>query len=107
MSKASEQAGSAADRVPVLEDEPAPTRFFVGAPDQYVANPAWWAKVAFLAVAMLNIAWFETRLGKPMLLLPGDVDTPLSFKVAGAVSIASWALVLYWGRMLPFIGNAF
>ena len=81
--------------------------FFIGAPDQYMTNPAWWAKAAFLAVAMLNIAWFETRLGKPMLTLPAHIDTPVSFKVAGAVSIASWALVLYWGRMLPFIGNAF
>jgi hypothetical protein len=81
--------------------------FFIGAPDQYMTNPAWWAKVAFLAVAMLNIAWFETRLGKRMLTLPAHIDTPVSFKVAGAVSIASWALVLYWGRMLPFIGNAF
>jgi hypothetical protein len=24
-----------------------------------------------------------------------------------AVSIASWAAVLYFGRMLPFLGNAF
>jgi hypothetical protein len=81
--------------------------FLIGAPDQYLANPAWWAKVAFLAVAMLNIAWFETRLGQQMLALPGGIETPTSFKVAGAVSIAAWAMVLYWGRMLPFIGNAF
>ena len=81
--------------------------FFIGAPDQYMTNPAWWAKVAFLAVAMLNIAWFETRLGKEMLALPDGVDPPVSFKVAGAVSIAAWGMVLYWGRMLPFIGNAF
>lgn len=29
--------------------------FFVGAPDQYVHNPAWWAKVAFILIAGLNI----------------------------------------------------
>ena len=81
--------------------------FFVGAPDQYINNPAWWGKVLFLVVAMLNIAWFETRLGRRMLALPANVDTPASFKVAGVVSIASWFMVLYWGRMLPFIGNAF
>ena len=27
--------------------------------------------------------------------------------LAGAVSMGSWFLVLYFGRMLPFIGNAF
>jgi hypothetical protein len=83
------------------------TMFFVGAPDQYVQNPAWWGKVSFLAVAMLNIAFFETRLGSRMLSLPDGHDTPTSFKVAGAISIASWFMVLYLGRMLPFIGNAF
>ena len=25
--------------------------FFVGAPDQYIHNPAWWAKVAFILIA--------------------------------------------------------
>lgn len=81
--------------------------FFVGAPDQYIDNPAWWAKVLFLLVAIVNIAIFETRHGKQMLAMTADAGTPASCKVAGAVSLASWAAVLYFGRMLPFIGNAF
>ena len=81
--------------------------FFIGAPQQYIDNPAWWAKVAFLAVAMLNIAFFETTQGRRMLLLTDAEETPASFKVAGAVSLASWLAVLYFGRMLPFIGDAF
>jgi hypothetical protein len=81
--------------------------FFVGAPDQYIDNPAWWAKVLFLLVAIVNIAVFETKHGKTMLAMTAEAETPTSFKVAGAVSLASWAAVLYFGRMLPFIGNAF
>lgn len=81
--------------------------FFVGAPDQYIPNPAFWGKLFFLAVAMINIAFFETRLGRKMLTVDAGDDTPLSFKITGAVSIASWFLVLYFGRMLPFIGTAF
>jgi hypothetical protein len=81
--------------------------FFIGAPAQYIQNPAWWGKVFFLGVAILNIAFFETRLGSRMLSLPDGEDTPTSFKIAGAVSILSWFMVLYMGRMLPFIGNAF
>jgi hypothetical protein len=81
--------------------------FFVGAPEQYIDNPAWWAKVLFLAVAMINIAFFETTQGRRMLLLTAGEDTPVSFKVAGAVSLGSWLAVLFFGRMLPFIGNAF
>jgi hypothetical protein len=81
--------------------------FFIGAPQQYIENPAWWAKVLFLAVAMLNIAFFETTQGRRMLLLTAEEETPVSFKVAGAVSLGSWLAVLYFGRMLPFIGDAF
>lgn len=83
------------------------TLFFVGAPEQYIENPAWYGKLAFLFVAMLNVAVFETTQGKRILTLAAGADTPARFKVAGAVSMASWFLVLYFGRMLPFIGNAF
>jgi hypothetical protein len=83
------------------------TLFFVGAPDQYINNPAWYGKLLFLCVAMINIAVFETRHGKRMLSVPAGEDTPVSFKIAGAVSMGSWFLVLYFGRMLPFLGNAF
>jgi hypothetical protein len=83
------------------------TLFFVGAPGQYINNPAWYAKLSFLLVAMINVAVFETRQGRRMLTLASGVNTPVSFKIAGAVSIGSWFLVLYFGRMLPFIGNAF
>ena len=83
------------------------TLFFIGAPNQYINNPAWYAKLAFLAVAMINVAVFETRQGRRMLTLAANENTPVSFKVAGAVSIGSWFLVLYFGRMLPFLGNAF
>src|SRR4051794_17189625 len=49
--------------------------FFVGAPDQYITNPSWWAKVACLLVATINVAVFETRHGKELLSLPADADT--------------------------------
>lgn len=83
------------------------TLFFVGAPGQYIDNPAWYGKLLFLAVAIINVVVFETRQGTRMLTLAAGQPTPTSFKVAGAVSMGSWLMVLYFGRMLPFIGNAF
>ena len=83
------------------------TLFFIGAPGQYIDNSAWYYKLLFLAVAILNIVIFETKQGKRMLALAAGQDTPASFKIAGAVSMGSWLMVLYFGRMLPFIGNAF
>jgi hypothetical protein len=39
--------------------------------------------------------------------MTAEESTPASFKIAGAVSIGSWLAVLYFGRMLPFLGNTF
>ena len=83
--------------------------FFVGAPDQYIHNPAWWTKVAFILIAGLNILAFElSPHAKALVQAVGAGDnTPLRLKFAGGISLFSWFAVLYFGRMLPFIGNAF
>jgi hypothetical protein len=81
--------------------------FFIGAPDQYVNNVAFYAKVAFLIVAGLNAGFFETRYGATVVASDAVTDTPGAYKTIAAVSIVSWFLVIYWGRMLPFVGNAF
>jgi len=81
--------------------------FLIGHPEQYVHNVAWWAKVSFLAIAGLNALVFERTLA-PDLLEQGDLeDTPIGAKAVGFVSLVAWIGVLYWGRMLPFIGGAF
>lgn len=81
--------------------------FFIGTPHQYVGNVAWWAKVFCLVLAGLNAVLFEKTVGARTMNLGAGDDTPRSAKIVGAVSLVSWLGVLYWGRMLPFIGNAF
>ena len=81
--------------------------FLVAAPDQYIANLAWWPKVFFIVVAGLNVLMFEVTQKSTLANLPPGQDTPPVFKVMGGVSIVSWFMVLFWGRMLAFIGNAF
>ncbi len=81
--------------------------FFIGTPEQYVTNVAFGMKLLFLAISGLNVLYFETRHGHRLLTLADGEPMPAAFKVAGAVSLASWMMVLYWGRMLPYIGNAF
>lgn len=81
--------------------------FLIGAPDQYVTNPAWWAKVAALVLAGANAGIFESTMGGAALAIPAGGDTTGGMKAVGAVSLLSWLGVLYWGRMLPFIGSAF
>lgn len=80
--------------------------FFIGAPNQYIANSSWWLKVLFLVIAGLNILAFETQRSRILAMEPGD-NTSAVAKTIGAVSLVSWFMVLYWGRMLAFLGNAF
>jgi hypothetical protein len=37
---------------------------------------------------------------------PGQ-DAPLGAKITAAVSLFLWVGVMFWGRMLPFLGTAF
>jgi hypothetical protein len=81
--------------------------FLIGHPEQYAHNVAWWAKVGFLAAAGVNALAFETRVAARAMAASDGADTPIAAKAVGAVSLIAWFGVLYWGRMLPFIGSAF
>ena len=79
--------------------------FVTGTPEQYGANVSFLWKIIFLVIAGLNLLYITVFEG------PWHVDAgkqaPLRVKVAGATAIVSWVLVMYFGRMLPFLGNAF
>jgi hypothetical protein len=82
--------------------------FFIGAPHQYIKNVAFFFKMLFLVIAGLNVLLFYvTGIVKKVESIGPGVDAPMSAKVISAVSLFSWFMVLYWGRMLPFVGNAF
>ena len=81
--------------------------FFVGAPEQYINNPAFYIKIFFLIVANFNAVYFEAIYRRQIETRQLDAARPISVKVIAVVSIVSWLFVIYWGRMLPFIGNAF
>jgi len=81
--------------------------FLIGHPEQYAHNVAWWAKVAFLAAAGVNALVFETMVAGRAMAVADGADTPIAAKAIGFASLIAWFGVLYWGRMLPFIGGAF
>ena len=81
--------------------------FFIGHPEQYAHNPAWWWKVGFLSLAGINALIFQVVVGKQTVGLRAGASTPFAAKTIGAVSLISWFAVLYFGRMLPFLGGAF
>ncbi len=54
-----------------------------------------------------NAVFFETRLAARVAALDADADPPRAVKLVGAVSLVAWLAVLYCGRMLPFLGDAY
>lgn len=77
--------------------------FFISQPQQYATNASMWLKVAFLLIAGINAMLFETSYSDRLMALAPDAEMPLSARLIGAVSLASWFAVLYFGRMLPYL----
>jgi hypothetical protein len=83
------------------------TMFFVAIPHQYISNIAFIAKMSLILIAGINVlVFYGTVYRAAEALGPGD-DAPFTAKVAAAVSITAWFGVMYFGRMLPFLGDAF
>jgi hypothetical protein len=81
--------------------------FIAGNPKQYMHNYAFGWKVAFILLAGINvIVFYLTVFRETEALGPGE-DAPLGAKIVAAVSLFLWVGVMYWGRMLPFLGNSF
>jgi hypothetical protein len=78
--------------------------FFVARPEFYTGNSAFYWKLIFVLLASANTLYFFFDEG--WAASPGR-DVRLFTKVVAASALALWVGVMYWGSMLPFIGNSF
>jgi hypothetical protein len=82
--------------------------FVIGAAHQYSHNIAFLMKLLFIAVGGVNILYFYGGgVFKRIEALGPEAEAPLSAKIVSWTSIVVWMGTIYWGRMLPFVGNAF
>jgi uncharacterized membrane protein len=79
--------------------------FFVAASEQYTQNVAFHWKVILLELAGVN--YLALTVYNEAWALPASSDAPLSGKLLGASALVLSVGVMYFGRMLPFLGNAF
>ena len=79
--------------------------FFIGAPRQYSSNKAFVWKMIMILMAGINVIYF-TLFDEPWQLKAGE-DAPLLAKAVAATALFLVVGVLWCGRMLPFLGNAF
>jgi hypothetical protein len=81
---------------------------YAAAPDMFGHNVAFGFKMLFLALAGVNALLYSvTGVKRKVEALGPNDDAPTSAKVMCAASLFLWVGVMFWGRMLPFIGNAF
>jgi uncharacterized membrane protein len=78
--------------------------FLIGTPAQYVTNVPFYWKVGLLMVAGANYLYLTVARS----IWTGDErGFTLADRAMAVGSIAAWLGILYAGRMLPFLGNAF
>ena len=82
--------------------------FFVGQPGQYASGGPFYWKIVFLMIAGANYLYL-TVFGNPWHADGGAdrFDARPADKAMAILSMGSWLVVLYAGRMLPFLGRAF
>jgi hypothetical protein len=79
--------------------------FFIGQAFQYIENPAFHLKMLCILLAgadVLYLTWHEE-----VWEMDAGASASTLVKVFAASQIALWIGVIYFGRMLPYIGNAF
>jgi len=79
--------------------------FFIGAPEQYTKNPVFYWKILFVILGAVNVLYFML-LNELWTVGAGD-EAPLTAKLVAGSAIFVWVGVLFFGHMLPFLGNAF
>ena len=77
----------------------------ISTPEQYSSNISFFWKMGFLMLAGLNLLYLTT-FDQPWEVKAGE-DASFMNKAIAFSAIASWVCVMYFGRMLPFLGNAF
>jgi hypothetical protein len=79
--------------------------FVIALPEQYIKNIPFYWKMGLLLVAGAQLLYLTT-FDEPWHVGAGK-DAPTRAKALALASIALWVGVMYFGRMLPFLGNAF
>jgi uncharacterized membrane protein len=77
----------------------------IAAPEMYSTNVSFFWKMGFLMLAGGNLI-YVTTFDEPWSVGAGE-DAPFMSKAMAASAIVLWVGVMYFGRMLPFLGNSF
>lgn len=74
--------------------------FFLAYPDQYLYNPAMQLKLAFVALAGINMVLFYLIAARTVWLTADDGVPPPRARLFGAISLLCWLGVMACGRVI-------
>ena len=75
---------------------------FYSSPVRYYYNIFFRLKLILLVIVGLNILLFHSRILKSVSEWDLDAKPPRAAKIAGAVSLASWLIIVVAGRMIAY-----
>lgn len=75
---------------------------FISKADTYWHNHETRMKFLFMAIAGLNMAVFQFGAYRGVVHWGNDRSPPPTAKLAGAISLCCWILVVYYGRLIGF-----
>lgn len=76
--------------------------FLVSAPDQYLYNPAFQTKLAFMLVAAINMVLFYRTVMAEVRALAPDAGAPVRARFMGGISLLCWMMVIICGRLITY-----
>ena len=75
---------------------------FISKATSYVANPYFLWKMAMLALAGINMMYFNLMTSRTVDHWDLDPSVPFAAKLAGALSLIFWLAVVFFGRAIGF-----
>ncbi len=75
---------------------------FISRATEYVASPVFWTKMALIVLAGINMIIFEFVTVRGVEKWNLDASPPPAARLAGAVSISCWILVIALGGLIGF-----
>ena len=75
---------------------------FISRATEYFVNPVFWTKMSIMVLAGINMLVFELITVRGVEKWNVDPTPPLPARLAGAISLASWALIVMFGRWTGF-----
>jgi hypothetical protein len=76
--------------------------FFAAEPDQYLYNPSFQIKMAFMTLAGTNVLLFYLTMFRRVTSCGPGEDAPMAARIMGGASLVFWIGVLSCGRLLTF-----